>query len=40
MKIIFDTLAKDEYNDTIEYYEFELAGLGNKFKEEVKQKAI
>jgi plasmid stabilization system protein ParE len=36
MKIILDKLASEEYNDAIEYYEFELTGLGEKFKAEIK----
>ena len=35
MKIIFDELANEEFNDAVEYYEFEVEGLGNKFKEEI-----
>lgn len=37
MRIIFDKLAKEELNDAIEYYEIELVGLGQKFKEEIKR---
>ena len=36
MKIIFDALAKKEYDDAIEYYNLEIAGLGSKFDEEIK----
>ena len=35
MRFIFDDLAKEEYRDAIEYYEFEIEGLGKKFKEEI-----
>jgi plasmid stabilization system protein ParE len=37
MKIIFDEFAKNEFQDAIEYYDFEVAGLGKKFKEEIKR---
>ena len=37
MRIIFDDLAEEEFNDEIEYYEMELEGLGVRFKEEVKR---
>ena len=37
MKVIFDELAKEEFNDAIEYYEFEIAGLGKRFQEEIKR---
>ena len=37
MKVIFDELAQEEFNDAIEYYEFEVEGLGKKFKEEIKR---
>lgn len=37
MKIIFDELAKKEYRDGVEYYEFEIKGLGNIFKKEIKR---
>ena len=35
MRFLFDDLAKEEYRDTVEYYEFEIEGLGKKFKEEI-----
>jgi plasmid stabilization system protein ParE len=37
MRIIFDDLAREEYNDTIEYYEIEIKGLGRRFKDEIKR---
>lgn len=37
MRIIFDDLAKKEYDDTIEYYEIEIKGLGSRFKAEIKR---
>jgi len=36
MKVLFDKLAKAELDDAAEYYEFEVAGLGSQFKEQVK----
>jgi hypothetical protein len=35
MQVFFDKLAEAEYYDTVSYYEFELPGLGLKFKEEI-----
>ncbi len=37
MKVFFDDLAKEEYNDAVEYYEFQIEGLGKRFKEEIKR---
>lgn len=37
MKIIFDDLATEEFNDAIEYYEFEVEGLGKRYKAEIKR---
>ncbi|MFH1674323.1 MAG: type II toxin-antitoxin system RelE/ParE family toxin [Pseudomonadota bacterium] len=37
MKVIFDTLAQLELDDSSEYYEFEASGLGARFREEVKR---
>ena len=37
MKVIFDKLAKLELDDASEYYEFEVPGLGDRFREEVKR---
>jgi len=37
LRILFDELARDEYQDAIEFYELETQGLGLRFKEEVKR---
>ena len=37
MKVVFDELASKEFNDAIEYYEFEFEGLGQKFRGEIKR---
>lgn len=37
MKVVFDKLAQLELDDSTEYYELELPGLGARFKEEVKR---
>jgi hypothetical protein len=37
MKVIFDKLAKLELDDASEFYEFEVPGLGDRFREEVKR---
>jgi plasmid stabilization system protein ParE len=37
LKILFDDLARIEYQDAIEFYELEIQGLGLRFKEEVKR---
>ena len=37
MRIVFDELAYEELKDGMEYYEMELEGLGERFKEEVKR---
>lgn len=37
MNIVFNELARDELNDTINFYNLELSGLGQKFKEEIKK---
>ncbi len=37
MKILFDDLARNEYQDAIEFYELEIQGLGLRFKDEVKR---
>ena len=34
--IVFDKLAKMEMEDACEYYEHEVYGLGNRFKQEIK----
>jgi hypothetical protein len=36
MKVLFDKLAKMELDDASEYYEFEVPGLGVRFREEIK----
>lgn len=37
MEVEFDPLALLELNDAIEYYNFQLEGLGDRFKEDVKK---
>lgn len=37
MNVIFDDLANEEFNDAVEYYEFQVEGLGKRFKEEIKR---
>ena len=37
MKIIFNELALYEFEDAIDYYNLELPGLGDVFKEEIKK---
>jgi hypothetical protein len=37
MKVIFDTLAQLELDDSSEYYELEMPSLGARFREEVKR---
>lgn len=36
MKIDFDPLALLELNDAVEYYNFQLQGLGDRFKGDIK----
>ena len=36
MRIVFDPLALQELDDATEYYELKVSGLGNRFKDEVK----
>ncbi|MFH1562308.1 MAG: type II toxin-antitoxin system RelE/ParE family toxin [Nitrospirota bacterium] len=36
MKVIFNELAKYEFEDAIEFYELEYLGLGERFKKEIK----
>lgn len=36
MKIEFDPLALLELNDAVEYYNFQLQGLGDRFKDDIK----
>lgn len=40
MDIIFSSLALQELLDAEEFYNFELAGLGNRFKEEIKKAVL
>jgi len=37
LKVIFDDPANAEFNDTFEYYELQVEGLGKKFQEEIKR---
>ena len=37
MNIIFNELARDELNDAVGFYNIELCGLGDIFKEEIKK---
>jgi len=37
LRILFDELARDEYQDAIEFYELKTQGLGLRFKEELKR---
>ena len=37
MKIFFDDLAHEEYKDAIEYYDFQVHGLGEKLKNEIQR---
>jgi len=37
MNVIFDDLANEEFNDAVEYYEFQVEELGKRFKEEIKR---
>lgn len=37
MKVIFNELAKYEFEDAIEFYELEHSELGGRFKEEIKK---
>ncbi len=37
MRILFDDLARNEYQDAIEFYELEIQGLGLRFKDEVRR---
>ena len=40
MKVFFSKYAQQELEDAALFYEFEYAGLGKKFKEEVRKAAI
>jgi len=35
VNIVFDDFAEEEFKDSIDYYELLVAGLGNRFKQEV-----
>ena len=37
-KVIFNEIARDELNDAITYYEMELKGLGEYFRNEIKKR--
>jgi plasmid stabilization system protein ParE len=40
MKIVFSALAKRELEDAARHYEFQYAGLGKRFKKEVRKAAL
>lgn len=40
MKVLFSLFAQQELQDAIAYYELEFAGLGKRFKAEVKNAAL
>jgi len=40
MRVIFTTLARQELEDAVSFYELEYSGLGRRFKEEVRQAAL
>ena len=40
MKIVLNAIAKQELDDAVEYYELQLAGLGKRFKREVKESLL
>ena len=35
MKVIFDDLATEEFNDAVDYYELQVEGLGTRFRNEI-----
>jgi plasmid stabilization system protein ParE len=37
MNVIFNEMARDEFNDAAEYYELRAEGLGERFRNEVKK---
>lgn len=39
MRVIFTTIARQELEDAVRYYELQHAGLGQRFKEEVQKAA-
>jgi plasmid stabilization system protein ParE len=40
MRVIFTSIARKELEDAVRYYELEYAGLGRRFKEEVRKAAL
>lgn len=40
MRVIFTRYAKQELEDAVRYFELEYAGLGRRFKEEVRRAAL
>ncbi|MBU1411129.1 type II toxin-antitoxin system RelE/ParE family toxin [Myxococcota bacterium] len=40
MRIIFSSLARQEMEDAIQFYELELPGLGAQFRQEVREAAL
>jgi plasmid stabilization system protein ParE len=40
MRVIFTRLGRQELDDAVHYYELEYAGLGRRFKEEVRKAAL
>ncbi len=40
MRVIFTRIATQELEDAIRFYDFESAGLGQRFKEEVRKAAV
>ena len=40
MKIIFSTIAQQELDDALHFYELEYEGLGYRFKAEIKKAAL
>ncbi|WP_338018708.1 type II toxin-antitoxin system RelE/ParE family toxin [Ectothiorhodospira sp. 9100] len=40
MRVIFTTIATQELEDAVRYYELEYSGLGHRFKDEVRKAAL
>lgn len=40
MRVIFTRIATQELEDAVHFYDFESAGLGQRFKEEVRKAAV
>jgi plasmid stabilization system protein ParE len=40
MRVVFSALARKELNDATHYYELEYAGLGQRFKKEVREASL